>query len=613
MDRVLEKISHRGPDGWAKWDAGNILLGHRRLSIIDLSTAGTQPFVDASRGLAITFNGEIYNYQEIRAMLRAKGYEFRSQSDTEVILFAYDCFGEDFLSYFRGMFAFCLFDQGRNIVLLARDPMGEKPLFYYLDHERFVFASEIKAFHAFPEICLDVDVESVRAYLSLQYIPDPHTAYRQIERLSAGTMMRIDLHRWTVTHRTYWRFDERSESKQFDPEEIETLMERSVRERLIADVEVSLLLSGGIDSTLLAWHAKQCSTNLRVFSARFDQPDLDELTYSKHVAEYLNLRHVVVEGGKLDGDVFDQVIFHADEFLGDPACIPTYLLAKEISKHVKVVLSGEGADELFWGYDTYRSERWWNWIAWLRPLLSRMLSLQGSVRDMEFSPWMPAGLTRFAKLLTETSELGASRWTSVFSSHAAKHLISVDVKQHNSDYLLEMEQSVFDLEHAFGAHRGALAIDLQFWLPSNLLVKVDRMTMAHGVEARAPFLDPDLARAAIALPSNQKMGPRQGKLILRKAVEKKFPGELGRTLAYRKKHGFEVPVREWLLTTLREQVEDRLSARKLADSGIFDPAQVSRLWKSFLVSPVNSPLRRKVWLIFCYQSWHELHRAKFGL
>jgi asparagine synthase (glutamine-hydrolysing) len=612
MDRALEKISHRGPDGWAKWDTGNILLGHRRLSIIDLSATGAQPFVDSSRGLAITFNGEIYNYQEIREVLIAKGYEFRSQSDTEVILLAYDCFGENFLSCFRGMFAFCLFDQRRNVVLLARDPMGEKPLFYYLDREKFVFASEIKAFHAFPEIPLDIDVESVRAYLSLQYIPDPHTAYQQVKRLPAGAVMRIDLHQWEVARRNYWRFDERSDLKRFDPEKIEALMARSVRERLIADVEVGLLLSGGIDSTLLACYAKNSNANLRVFSARFDQPDLDELEYSTQVARQLNLNHVVVDGGKLDGDAFDRIIFHADEFLGDPACVPTYLLAQEISKHVKVVLSGEGADELFWGYDTYRYERWWKWIAWLQPFLSRLKSIQNLVGDMEFSPRAPASFTRVAKMMTETRELGASRWTSVFSSHAVDQLILSELKRSGSAYLSEMEESVLGLTRLFGRARGSLAVDLQYWLPSNLLVKVDRMTMAHGVEARAPFLDSDLVMAVIAMPSNQKMNLRQGKLYLRSAVEKHFPGELGRMLARRRKHGFEVPVREWLLTTLREQVEDRLSKRSLDESAIFDSAQVSRLWKSFLAAPADSPLRRKVWLIFCYQSWHELHRAKFG-
>ncbi len=248
----------------------------------------------------------------------------------------------------------------------------------------------------------------------------------------------------------------------------------------------------------------------------------------------------------------------------------------------------------------------------MRPILSRLASVQRWVSDREFSPQTPAGFTRFAKMLTEAHELGASRWTSVFSPASADRLISSSATRSDTGYLPEMENSARHLMQSSDGLRGSLAVDLQYWLPSDLLVKVDRMTMAHGVEARAPFLDPDLVRAVIAMPADQKMNLRQGKLFLRRALEKKFPGELGRKLVQRKKHGFEVPVRDWLLATLRDQVEDRLSARKLADSGVFDSAQVSRLWTSFLAAPPHSPLRRKVWLIFCFQSWHELHRAKFG-
>lgn len=612
LNAILDRISYRGPDGYDLWNTEKVLLGHRRLSIVDLSPAGSQPFVDSSRGLVITFNGEIYNYQEIRELLRAKGYTFHSQSDTEVILCAYDCFGEEFLTHFRGMFSFCLLDQRRGIVLLARDPMGEKPLYYYLDQERFAFASEIKAFHAFPEIPLDVDVESVKAFLSLQYIPDPHTSYKQIQRLPAGTWMRIDLHQWDVRQYKYWRFDEKPELKHFDPGEVESLLARSVSERLIADVEVSLLLSGGIDSTLLAWYAKQSNANLRVFSARFDQPELDELQYSKQVAHHLNLKHVVVDGGELNGDVFDDIIFHADEFLGDPACVPTYLLAREISKYVKVVLSGEGADELFWGYDTYRYEKWWQWVAWKRVLLSRSKHLQNLVGELESMPHISGALTRVGKMLTASYDLGASRWTTVFSDASVRRLILSDATQPGSSYLAEMEDNARKLMSSLGNVHGSLAVDLQYWLPSDLLIKVDRMTMAHGVEARAPFLDHDLVLAVMQMPEKEKMNRKQGKLFLRTALEKHFPRELGQTLARRKKHGFEVPVRDWLLTTLREQVEDRLSPHKLAASAIFDPVQVSRLWKSFLAAPANSSLRRKIWLIFCYQSWYEWHRTKFG-
>ncbi|HAV76438.1 MAG TPA: asparagine synthase (glutamine-hydrolyzing) [Anaerolineae bacterium] len=610
--RVLEKLSYRGPDGAGIWDSGKVIFGHRRLSIVDLSSAGAQPFVDPDRKLSITFNGEIYNYLEIRQALLAKGYEFRSNSDTEVLLLAYDCYGMDFLSYLRGMFAFCLFDEIKGVALLSRDPMGEKPLYYYLNGDKLVFASECKAFHAFRDIELAIDEESVKAFLVLQYIPGTHTAYRHIQRIPPGVAIKIDLNNWNITQWKYWNFGEAiSQSRSFDVD-IDGMISRSVREKLIADVEVGLLLSGGIDSTLIAWYAKQENENVRAFSARFERTDLDELEYSSQVSAHLGLNQVVIDGGGLDCDVFDKVIFHADEFLGDPACIPTYLLAREISKHVKVVLSGEGADELFWGYDTYRYERWWHWLAWIRPLFRHSTVLKTLASTFESSPKIPAGMTRFFKLITDPYELGASRWTSVFSYNTLSRLFAHDLERSGSLYLAEMEEDVLRNINRSNWLENSLAIDLRHWLPNDLLIKVDRMTMAHSVEARAPFLDPELVQAATAMPVRQKMDFYRGKLILRKKIEDHFPETMGQVLANRKKHGFEVPIRDWLFVTLREQVEERLSQKAVKQSGFFDAEYVSQLWRSFCDAPDDSPLQRKIWLIFCFQSWYAVHKSKFG-
>ncbi|HEY3310228.1 MAG TPA: asparagine synthase (glutamine-hydrolyzing) [Anaerolineales bacterium] len=609
--RILSKIAYRGPDGMGVWQSENILLGHRRLSIIDLSPAGAQPFVDQLHGLVITYNGEIYNYQEIRTELIEKGYAFQSQTDTEVILFAYDHYGVNFLRRLRGMFAFCLIDQKKQKVILARDPAGEKPLYYYFDSKCMFFSSEIKSFHGLPEIDLSIDEESVKAFFTLQYIPGPHTIYSHIKRLMAGTVLEIDLVEWNAITREHWSHENIDPEHAATPEEIEHLLARSVRERLVADVEVGLLLSGGIDSSLLAWYARQAKVNVRVFSAYFDRDDLNEVEYARQVANSLGMEQVVINGGTLDGDLFDEIIFHADEPLGDPACIPTYLLAKELTKYVTVVLSGEGADELFWGYDTYRYEKLWLDVSWMHKLINPIPWLKYLASEMESNPQIPAGVTRAAKLLTARYDLGAARWTTVFSDHTIKSIMP-KAGDTTSQYLQEMEAKVKSYQSRESCFRGSLSVDLHYWLPDDLLTKVDRMTMAHSVEARAPFLDPDLMLAALSLPEKYKVNNNEGKLILRDLVGKKFPGNTGRKLSKRRKHGFEVPVSEWLKHTLRERAEEMFSPNRLSQSGLIDMKYTNALWKTFLRSHGDLPIRRKLWLLLCFQSWYECHQNHFG-
>ena len=612
VQNALRKMAYRGPDGEGTWKANNVLIGHRRLSIIDLSAAGAQPFETPERGLVVTFNGEIYNYKEIREILVARGYSFRSNTDTEVLLKAYDCYGLDFLRHLRGMFAFCLFDSKNNAAILARDPAGEKPLYYYLDSERLIFSSEIKAFHAFPEVDLSIDEESVRAFFELQYIPGPHTIYDKIKKIPAGVALEINLGDWKTQEHQYWSFENIKTQFQAQPDEIDALISQSVRYRLVADVEVGLLLSGGIDSTLLAFYAKEAGANLRVFSARFDRQELDEAKYARQVTDYLGMQQVIIDGGKLDVDTFDKIIFHADEPLGDPACIPTFLLARELSNHVTVVLSGEGADELFWGYDAYRYERLWRWVCWMRYSLNRLSGFKDMVSAWESSNFS-SGLTRTSKLFSASYDIGPSRWTSVFADHTISNRLMPSLGGAQPIiYLREMETKLMELQTRLGWLKGSLATDLHFWLPDDLLTKVDRMMMAHGVEARAPYLDPDLMIAALSLPEKYKMNGSQGKLILRNLVEKNLPGEMGRALARRKKHGFEVPVSDWLKNTLRDRVEERFSVKGLAQSGLLDSTYVRNLWSSFLSAPGETPMRRKLWLVFCFQSWLEEHRKSFG-
>lgn len=609
--RVLEKLSYRGPDGFGIWKANNVMLGHRRLSIIDLSNTGSQPFEIPELGLVITFNGEIYNYKEVRESLVSCGYVFRSQSDTEVILHAYAHYGMDFLSHLRGMFAFCIFDQKKNSILLARDPAGEKPLYYYFDSNRFIFVSEIKAFHAFSEIDLSLDIESVKAFFTLQYVPGPNTVYQNVKRLAPGHALRIELDNWNIHETQYWSILDQCLGPS-TPEEIENLMQQSVKYRLVADVEVGLLLSGGIDSALLASCAHEIGSKLRVFTARFDEKDLDESEYARQVAAHLNLEQVVITGGQLTPDLFEQIVYHGDELLGDPACVPTYLLSREIAKHVKVVLSGEGADELFWGYDTYRLEHISRLFLWLNGVFVRSSGFRDSVSSWEVSNSVSPLWIRMGKVLSAKYDLGAARWTSVFGDNTVAQLIQTPERQADHRYLLAMEQRLAQLNRHLSGLEASLSMDLLYWLTDDLLVKVDRMTMAHGVEARAPYLDPRLIASALSLARRHKIRGGHGKIILRQLVEKRFPDDLGSNLAWRKKHGFEVPVNRWLRENLRETVEDRLSPQKLSQAGFLNVPLATKLKENFYRSSSDTPLKRKLWMLLCFQSWHQQYRTGFG-
>jgi len=509
------------------------------------------------------------------------------------------------------MFAFCIFDQRKNTILLARDPAGEKPLYYYLDSECFIFSSEIKAFHAFSDIDLSLDMESVKAFFALQYIPGPHTVYDRVRRLAPGHALLLNMDRWDVQETQYWSvLDNKLDSS--TPHEIERLIEQSVQYRLVADVEVGLLLSGGIDSALLASCAYDCGAKMRVFTARFDEENLDESKYARQVADRLNFEQVVVTGGQLTPDLFDQVIFHADELLGDPACVPTFLLSREIAKHVKVVLSGEGADELFWGYDTYRLERLGRWFLWLNSIFSRFSGFRDSISSWEVSNRVSPALVRVAKVLSARYDIGASRWTSVFADNTVSQLIQSTDRHSGMRYLQEMEQRLVQFQERMGTFDASLSVDLLYWLADDLLMKVDRMTMAHSVEARAPFLDPLLISSALSLSHNNKLQGKNGKFILRQLVEKRFPGDLGQSLAWRKKHGFEVPVDTWLRVNLRECVEERLSPEKLSEIGFLNVTLATKLKENFYTSSAKTPLKRKLWMLLCFQSWYQQHKTGFG-
>jgi asparagine synthase (glutamine-hydrolysing) len=609
MVRALRGMRRRGPDGEGQWASGGVLLGHTRLSIIDLSPSGAQPMVDGETGLVITFNGEIYNYRELRRRFESSGYRFSTQTDTEAILAAYLHYGAQCVDHLNGMFAFCLYDPGKRQVFLARDRLGKKPLYYYRDQHQLVFCSDIRGFHAFADIPVEVDSASLTAFLTLQYIPGVHTIYRSIEQIAPGHSMLLDMDAWTVRPRCYWSIDRVICQPIQEPQiqDMNRLLADSTCLRLIADVEVGLLLSGGVDSSLLAWHITRQDHPRRAFAAGFERADLNETQLAQRTADQLKLDLVHVPTQGITPDVFDNVVFHAGEPFGDPAAVPTYLLAQALKPYVSVVLSGEGADELFLGYNHYFSEKRFLRFAWLRAFLAG--SRLGA--RAEQNPSVPPAAVRLIKILTDQYDLGVARWTTVFSPQLASALVPPDST--TGEYLHDISARFADLSQRVGRLRASLSLDLTYWLPNDLLVKVDRMTMAHGVEARAPFLDYRLVEMALAVPTRWNTAGRTNKRILRQLVSENIPDPLGPEIAARPKHGFETPTAEWLTGPLHDLAEDLLSNSGLASSGLIDPRVGAAVWQAFKKVGIHSPLRRKAWLLLCFQAWYLWHRRGFGL
>lgn len=613
VERILDATAYRGPDARGIWKGSQVLLGHRRLSIIDLSDAGTQPMHDATNGLHITFNGEIYNYRELRRDLAEHGYRFHTNTDTEVILAAYHVYGKAFLSRLLGMFAFVLYDEQRAKVLLCRDRLGKKPLMYYCDGQRLLAASELKCLYAFKNIALSPDTRAIADFFSLQYVPGPSTILREVKKIEPGECLELDLRTWQTTSFLYWSVHDHlgpGTGPSVGVDEIDAAIRESVRYRLIADVEVGILLSGGIDSSLLAAYAAGISTSpLKAFLVSFDQSELDESAYARMVARSLKIELVKIDGERLNADTFRRVMYHADEPLGDPAAIPTFMISEVIRQHVKVVLSGEGADELFWGYDYYRKQLWFDYLAPVLPRLRNGQWLCGILSAIESSPHIPGPLSRLCKVVAATGDTGCSRWTSIFGTAALTRLLTCSSERQSETVLASTLER---LKHRVPASEAALALDLLYWLPDDLLVKVDRCSMAYGIEARAPYLDHRVVELALRLPTKLKTGPDGGKRVLRELLLRKLPRETAAIIAARRKHGFDVPIDSWLNGALHGLAEECFSESGLRDVPMLNAPYVRRLWRNFKSHGGGAPFTRKLWLVLCFITWYGNHKNRFG-
>jgi asparagine synthase (glutamine-hydrolysing) len=610
LGQALNHMEYRGPDHQGIWSENGVCFGHRRLSIIDLSADGNQPFQSSDQRYVLVFNGEIFNYQELRSSLQNLGHAFNTASDTEVILAAYAQYGKEFCKYLRGMFALVIYDRVLNELVFARDRLGKKPLFIFENEKVIIFSSEVKFFHAFQTIPLEINEESLLNFLSLQYIPGPQTIYKNVSQIKAGELFSYDLNKNQSKSSTYWNmFDYVGQRKDIpELDEIDKLLEKSIKYRLVSNVDIGLLLSGGIDSSLLACYMHELAgKKVKAFNVGFAEQSIDESAYAKQVASALGLELVSLNLEDISIDNFSKSIFHADQPLGDSAIIPTYLIAKSIGEHVKVVLSGEGADELFHGYDHYEYEKYYYGLGKL-PFECAGMLLNG-ISEL--------GIHKFDRIKNKLQSIssfkkdtGTSRWTSILSPDLSKQFLTPD-KRPNGNYENQFDDFLQHFRTNASNLESSLMLDLLTWLPDDLLVKTDRMMMACSVEARTPYLDHELVEVVLNSSAHFNKHPFQSKNYLRQLLKKKLPASIAESISSRPKQGFLTPNHKWLNSNLSELSSFLFSSDNLRNNPYLNNQKVEQLWQDNNKQKPGTN-NRLLWNLFCFLEWYRQHETKFG-
>ncbi len=571
---MREVLAHRGPNHAGLWIRDRVGLGHRRLSIIDLSDAASQPLLNETEEIALVFNGEIYNFQDLGAVLEKKGHHFRSQSDTEVIIHAYEEYGLECLQYLRGMFAFALWDQPRRRLFAARDRLGKKPFFYCLHQGDFFFGSEIKAILAASHLSREVDWEALGLFLSLNYTPAPYTLFHGIRQLEPAQYLLWENDRLII--KEYWDLAYPPEVEALPPaavlSDFTRELEEAIRLRLIADVPVGAFLSGGLDSTaVVALAASLYPGRLKTFAIGFGEKSYDERPYARLVAEQHRTEHHELFVTPQVEAILPELVWHSEEPTADSSMIPVYYLAKFAAQEVKVVLTGDGADEILAGYPTYQAHYLLRWLQSCPTGLKKAMQLLAAKLPVSHRKvsW-DFKLKRLTAALFWDLDYAHYSWRRIWEPAQLKHLIPCRP-------LPEAYKLYYHWLHhgpRSSALNRMLYADTRFYLPNDMLVKVDRMTMAHGLEARTPFLDHCLVELAARLPDSWKLqGLFWKKYLLRLLLKGKAPA----AIRWQTKRGFNVPVGLWLKGELRDFVGDQL--RMLRHLGCFDMNFLEEVWR----------------------------------
>jgi asparagine synthase (glutamine-hydrolysing) len=599
---LCKDLKHRGPDQEGVFSDDGITLGFRRLSIIDLSEQGNQPMANEDGSVQLVFNGEIYNFLDLRRDLLGKGHLFRGHSDSEVIVHAYEEWGQDFLTHLRGMFAIGLWDKKTKTLILARDRLGIKPLYYIFQKGRLAFASEIKSLLRIPEIRPQVNLQALYYYLGYEFVPGPLTMFEGIHKLPAGRVLVFSNN--SLNEKAFW--DIRPPSTSLTPEEavieMRTLLEDTVRRHLISDVPLGVFLSGGLDSSTLVALMRQLGVDpLRTFSIGYPDPSFSELPYAEIVARRFETRHTVLMIPEVTLDDLEEAVWHLDEPMTDLSALPLYLVCREAKKYVTVCLSGEGGDEIFAGYDRFKASKADAYYQ-LFPRLLREKLIFPMVEALPDQP-QKKGAVNILKRFVEGSHLpidgGHLRWQYFSSSAQDDQLFNQTFKDRvrmdpfaplrelrkNTSFKSRIDEEIY--------------IDLRFSMPDSVLMKVDKMSMAHALEIRVPFLDHRFVEFAASLPGQWKLKGFRTKAIFREALKGLLPDEI----VWRGKQGYSLPIKNWLREGLKDTLTTVLNESPITQA-YMNRTYIQKLMKEHMAMTHNH--NHILWALLNLCLWHKI-------
>jgi len=606
LQAMGDAIAHRGPDATSIWHDANFALVHRRLSIIDLSEAGTQPMRSACGRYIIVFNGEIYNYQALKQQLLDAGELFTTRTDTEVLLKLFQRFGKDCLASLNGMFAFVVWDTELQQVFMARDRLGKKPLYYYHGSGSFAFASEIKALLKLPFVPRKVRQDAVKDFFFYQYVPDPKTIFEGLSKLAPGHYLQFSLADKVLPQPVkYWnlafKVKEQRSPEQIG-EELTALIDDAVKIRMVSDVPLGAFLSGGVDSSaVVGMMAKHSATPVTTCAIGFASEQFDEVHYARQVAELFATSHHEFTVKENVTDSFSQISHYFDEPFADPSFIPTYFVAKLARQQVTVALAGDGGDESFAGYSKYVVDQTEQQLRQRFPAALRQNLFPPLARLAGVSKATPFRKARSLLNALATSPDEAFFVTnSFFDAVLWQYLVKGDFARQTVDYRpSELTCARYQEADADDHLSRVLYTDINTYLPGDILVKVDRMTMANSLEARAPLLDYRVVEFAAGIPSRLKLHGKDKKHILKQSLKTLLPEDI----LYRKKMGFSVPLSHWLSNELRP-IADNLFYQP--DSGLaqcFDMRKVQGLWQRHLAG--EHQFTQELWSMLVFEQWWQ--------
>ena len=604
LQRMNDAIIHRGPDDDGFYFNESVGLGMRRLAIIDLA-GGQQPIHNRDKTVWIVFNGEIYNFQQLRDDLEERGHVFYTNSDTEAIVHLYDEYGADCVRHLRGMFAFAIWDEKDKSLFIARDRVGKKPLLYsHQPNGDLIFGSEFQALLAHPDISREIDYRAIDSYLSYLCIPAPQTAFKQIRKLEPAHWLRWRDGR--IETQRYWHPDFSKKIKITEEEAIEEttrILRESTRLRMISEVPLGAFLSGGVDSSaVVALMAQESSQPVKTFSIGFEEQDYSELKYARRVAEHVGAEYheFVVRPNALD--VLPTLVEHYGEPYADPSAIPTYYVSKETRQFVTVALNGDGGDESFVGYERYVAMKFAEIYNRL-PRSLRNYVIEPSLTAIPASTNFRNRFVRFQRFLRAASMPKAERyfsWLSTFGDDVKAEIYTEDLKRlTDGSNPIEFMAKYISHSNGKGIIDTTLLTDLMNYLPNDLLVKVDIASMANSLEARSPFLDHHLIEFAASLPENIKQQGRDTKSLLKKVAARLVPKDV----IYRQKMGFGVPLRYWLANELYDFTREVLLSEKAAGRQMFKPQVVERLIDDQRRDAKDNTW--KIWTLLMLELWFQ--------